>query len=232
MGSADTCLVTGYVRLDSDHRDHDRYCDLGQRLLSIGGPVVAYLDPSAEIRSRSGLLRLHASIDRCWYWLASEGSLVPAGNPAKDTRAFLSAQHQKTQWLSDAVQWTNAEMLVWIDFGILHVAGITESMISEFLSRAATDHRNVVSMPTIWGPPVDPVSPCRVAWHCAGGIVVVPRELAGWLHVQVRCEANRMLTLGMATWEVNTWSEVWRRNPGMFRSWQCDHDASLMEAGP
>lgn len=232
MGSADACIVTGYVRLDSDHRGHERYCDLGRRLLSIGATTVAYLDPAAEVRARPGLLRLHAALDRCWYWHASEGARVSAGNPAKDSRAFMAVQHQKTSWLADAVQWTEAETLVWIDYGLLHVAGITEQAVADFVVRARAAHRGVISMPTIWGPPDFPVSPARVAWHCAGGIVVVPRDLAGWLHVQVEREARRMLEAGFATWEVNTWAEVWRRNPDMFTSWDCDHDATLVEAGP
>jgi hypothetical protein len=39
--------VTGYVRLDSEHRGHERYTALGQQLVDVGLPTVAYLDPAA-----------------------------------------------------------------------------------------------------------------------------------------------------------------------------------------
>lgn len=232
MGSAEACVVTGYVRLDNENRNHERYTELGTRLLGIGLPTVAFLDPAAIVRARPEFLRLHASLDSCWYWQASDGTVLPGGNPKKDTRSFLAVQHQKSAWVADAARWTDAEMLVWIDFGLLHVPGITEEAIQAFVARAANAPRDRISMASIWGPPGHRVAPFKVAWHCAGGVVAVPRRMAEWFHEAVKAEAAGVLSAGFATWEVNTWSDVWRKNPERFRHWMCDHNATLLGAGP
>ena len=52
MRTAPAHIVTGYVRLDSEHRGHERYTALGQQLVDVGLPTVAFLDPSAVMRSR------------------------------------------------------------------------------------------------------------------------------------------------------------------------------------
>ena len=232
MPTHDACLVTGYVRLDNENRNHERYTELGQRLLGTGVPTVAFLDPDVIVRTRPEFLRLHASLESCWYWQASDGTVLPGGNPKKDTRSFLSVQHEKTAWVAEAARCTDAEMLVWMDFGLLHVEGITEDAIRAFLLRAADAPRDRISMASIWGPPSHRVAPFKVAWHCAGGVFVVPRRLAEWFHSAVKREAANVLAAGFATWEVNTWANVWHNHPDKFRHWQCDHNATLLEAGP
>lgn len=228
MRSAPAHIVTGYVRLDSEHRGHERYTALGQQLVDVGLPTVAYLDPAAVMRSRPGLLRLHAALDRCWYWQASDGAWLPDGTAGKDTRAFLSVQHQKTAWLADAVDYSDAEVLLWIDFGIFHVPGITADGIRRLAERAGERCRDRVGMASIWGPPFAPVPPERVAWHCAGGVLAVPRNMASWLDMAVRIEAQRQIEAGQATWEVNTWANVWRLHPDWFDHWHCDHNGTLL----
>ena len=232
MPNPDACLVTGYVRLDNENRNHERYTELGQRLLGTGVPTVAFLDPDVIVRARPEFLRLHASLESCWYWQASDGAALPGGNPKKDTRSFLSVQHQKTAWVAEARKWTDAEMLVWMDFGLLHVDGITPDLIRAFMERAANAPRDRISMASIWGPPAHRVAPFKVAWHCAGGVFAVPRRMAWWFHDAVKAEAAGVLAAGFATWEVNTWSNVWRKHPERFRHWTCDHNATLLEAGP
>lgn len=233
MPASRACLVTGYVRLNLGNRRHDEYTALGSRLLGIGHRTVAFLDPDCRAATgpRTGVL--HASLPRCWLWPLSAEAATPAGNPEKDTRAYHAVQHQKTAWLAEASQWTDAEILVWLDFGILHVPGITEEIVAAFLERAGDAPTDRIGMASIWGPPAGPVDPSRVAWHCAGGVLVVPRDLVHSWHI--RCQkqaASLLMRRGMVTWEVNTWAEAWRESPDMVRAWACDHDASLLEAGP
>lgn len=236
MGSAEACVVTGYVRLDLPNRSHEEYERLGGRMLSaVDAPVVMFTNCD-RVRYRRHVslptVVLNASLDSCWYWQASDGTVLPGGNPNKDTRSFLSVQHQKSAWVADAARWTDAEMLVWIDFGVLHVPGITEDAIRQFVARSANAPRDRISMASIWGPPGHRVAPFKVAWHCAGGVVAVPRRMAEWFHEAVKAEAASVIASGFSTWEVNTWANVWQKNPDRFRHWQCDHNATLLGAGP
>jgi hypothetical protein len=218
MSTARACLVTGYVRLDLPNRPHDEYAGLGARLIDAADMV--------------DQITFGGTVDACWHWALSEGALLPVGNPEKDTRAFHAVQHEKTAWTAAAAERTDAEILVWLDYGIFHVPGVTEDLVAAFLARAAErGPRDRVGMASIWeGPPEITPVPHRVAWHCAGGAFTVPRHLALPWHQAVVDAAVRMRRRGWATWEVNDWADAWRENPGLVRAWRCDHDATLLEA--
>ena len=220
MSTARACLVTGYLRLDLPNRSHAEYDRLGARLLEAADGV--------------DQITFGGTVNACWHWAVSDGALLPAGNPEKDTRAFHATQHEKTAWVAAAADRTDADILVWMDYGILHVPGVTEALVAAFLARAAhRAPRDRVGMASIWEgpPPLTPV-PHRVAWHCAGGVFTVPRHLALPWHQAVVDAAVRMRRRGWVTWEVNDWADAWRERPDLVQAWRCDHDATLLEAGP
>ena len=214
-------LVTGYVRLDLPNRSHEEYVRLGERLLHAAG------------KSGSDVDTHHGTVEECWHWAISDGARLPPGNPEKDTREFHAVMHQKTALVAASASRTDAEILVWMDYGLLHVPGITEDKVIAFLQRAAREApRDRVGMAAIWGDPPAPPGPLRVAWHCAGGVFTVPRTLAETWHQCVVSEAVHLRSQGWITWEVNTWAAAWARNRYMVRPWACDHNASLIDGGP
>lgn len=217
MPNPRACLVTGYVRLDLPNRSHEEYQRLGAALL------MAPADVDRQVFA--------GTPESCWHWRISEGATLPAGNPEKDTRAFHAVQHEKTAWVASAAERTEADIIVWMDYGILHVPGITEAVVSSFLERAAKQApRDRVWMASIWqGPPPVTPEPSSVAWHCAGGVFTVPRRLALPWHQAVVDAAVRMRSRGWATWEVNDWADAWRERPDLVKAWRCDHDATLLE---
>lgn len=237
MPRDDCRVVTGYVRLDNGNRGHVDYAALGSRLLSLGVPTTAYLDPigTADIRVGAGVEVWPVSLDDCWLRRMATKPLLPSGNPTKDTLDYHAVQHQKSSLIDAASVTASESVLVWIDFGLLHVRGVTEAgivgLVSRLSERAALDRITVAS---IWGPPpIGSVDPLRVNWWCAGGVLVVPRTLAAWFDRRVRDTAESLYRLtGRVTWEVNTWAQVWAHHPERFAHWRCDHDGSLVEAGP
>lgn len=220
MSAARACLVTGYIRLDLPNRSHDEYQRLGADLLTT---------PADVHRCVYG-----GVASACWHWRLSEGATLPLGNAEKDTRAFHAVMHEKTAWVADAAERIAAEVFVWMDYGILHVPGITPALVTAFLERAAWKApRDRVGMASIWGgPPLITPVPHQVAWYCAGGVFTVPRHLALPWHQEVAAAAVRMRNRGWATWEVNDWSDAWRQRPDLVKAWRCDHDAALLENGP
>lgn len=233
----DCRLVTGYVRLDSPNRSHGRYVTLGNELLSLPVPITAFIDPlgTAEIRPGHAVDVRPTSLDECWLWRQAKHAILPPGNPKKDTIGFHAVQHQKTAWLAAAVADAPENVLAWVDFGLLHVPGVTSAGIAGLIARAsARAPRDRITMASIWGPPVpERLEFGRVQWWCAGGVLIVPRTMAAWLDRRVRESAESLLAAtGRITWEVNVWAEVWSRNPERFALFACDHDASIVEAGP
>jgi len=221
MRASRACLVTGYIRLDLPNRSHGEYERLGGEL------VAAASEGGHEVQTFGG------RVDDCWHWSLSEGATLPLGNPDKDTRQFHAVQHEKTSWVVDASEKTDAGIMVWMDYGLLHVPGITADMVPQFLERAAAfAPRDRLGMASIWGAPFRQPDWRSVEWWCAGGVFTVPRSLAFAWHDAVVDRAIAMRSDGHVTWEVNTWATAWARWSNVARPWLCDHNETILEAGP
>lgn len=223
-------LVTGYVRLGSHPRGHDRYVALGRRLLGIGLPTVCFYDgPESDLDAPQTATVRPASLDRCWLYGATRAAQSPSPGNAKDTVDYMVVQHQKTAWIKAAAGITGASVVVWVDFGILHLPASIDHEIGPFFERVARASPARITLPGIW--PLSPaavIDNSRVAWHVAGGVVACPASLAGWFHWATEREARRHIdATGCTTWEVNTWAAVARDNPERFHVYPADHDARL-----
>ena len=221
MRSSRACLVTGYIRLDLPNRQHAEY----ERL---GGELVAAAEAGGHQVMLGG-----GAVEDCWHLSLSEGAELPLGNPGKDTREFHGVQHQKTSWVLDAAEQTDADILVWMDYGLLHVPGITAGMVPQFLDRAARESpRDRVGMASIWGAPFRRPDWQTPEWWCAGGVFTVPRSMAFAWHDAVVDRAMAIRAEGHVTWEVNTWATAWCRWSNVVLPWLCDHNETILEAGP
>lgn len=221
----DVAIVTGYVRLDNAHRCHADYARLGGELLALHRPTVAYLD---GLDAPPGVTVLPASLWDCWLWPMAQSAQAPPGNPAKDTAAYHTVQHQKTAWVADAVNHTDAGWLVWIDLGILHNPKIRPEHITAFLSQVTERRPDRVTLPSIWPLDSGELLPYRINWFVAGGVFVVPRSLASvWHHLCQRAATELYTRTGQLTWEVNTWAAVARARPDLVDTYPADHDETL-----
>ena len=230
-------IVTGYVRLDRASRPHDEYRRLGSQLLALGEPITAFLDDwqGTPMCAGGDVIVSRASLKGCWmHPLAIAGRPPAHRNPEKDTPEFLTVQAEKSAWLARAaIGAANGEVLGWVDFGILHVAGVRIDAIERWWRRIGGADPSKITVPSIWGPPQSLPGHDSVAWHCAGGALIVPRNLAGWFHDQVQWEAEMLLRdAGAITWEVNLWARVAFRHPERFGWYGCDHDGSMFNNGP
>lgn len=200
--------MTGYVRLDSPHRSHDRYVELGQRLLGIGLPTIAFQQP----------------LDQCWLAQHHELQGVTVEPGGKDSLAYHCVQHEKTWWLARAAATTyQPTTLIWLDYGILHVPGVTEDLIREFYAHVDRYPPDRITMPGIWPADVE-IDDSRPCWICAGGVLVMPSWAAVWWHRQ--CVATA--TQAKPTWEVNTWAKVARKYPEQVRLYKANHDQTIL----
>lgn len=223
-------IVTGYVRLDSPWRSHESYVELGRRLLGLGLPTVAFYDGApSDLRADPDVHVLPASLPACWFYEASRGATSPAANPEKDTTDYHVVQHQKTGWLAEVAAWPGADLLVWIDWGILHIEAIRERHIVEFMERVESAPRDRVTLPSIWCLwPRSVINWHRPCWFLAGGVAVVPARLARWWHDRCVEQATaHVRSTGETTWEVNTWAAVARCHMDRFNLYQADHDETL-----
>jgi len=216
-------VVSGYIGIPNHPRGTADYIALGDELegivsaasipMIVGGGTVeeTFLYKIASVRAKT-----HAVAD----------------NPAKNTLAYHCVMHQKFVWLWQALDtYTDqADPLVWIDYGILHVPGVTAAVIADFLKRVV-DY-GVVTMPGCWPKrqevPTD--SPC---WRFCGGLMVVPRTLLkAFCTMALATAFDRLVQTGHLDWEVNTLARLELLDQVPIVWYQADHNETMFTKAP
>ena len=141
----------------------------------------------------------------------------------KDSLAYHCVQHEKTAWLARTARQHKPATLVWMDYGLLHVPGVTEDLIREFWHYLDRHPPTKVTIAGIWSPDAE-IDDSRPCWICAGGVLVMPSWAAEWWHRECMATA----THSRPTWEVNTWAKVARKYPEQVRLYKANHDQTIL----
>lgn len=208
--------ISAFVPIPGHPRPEEEYHKLGQQLMHIGIPM----------------LTLESTLDQCWLfqylnWRKQYFTHSVADNPAKNSIAYHIVQAQKSEWLVDASwQTPDADVLVWIDYGIFSVPGVTPEIIREFMIRA--NDEKAIAIPGCWGKDYkyDDNYPC---WRFCGGVIVMPKDYVVMFDLAMKREYIRWLRYtNNLSWEVNTLARVELYDPHVpIWHYQADHDATL-----
>lgn len=215
-------VVTGYVPIPLHPRGPQEYGALGEKLGELAPiPIHPFYNTVAD----------------CWLQrYVKRHTLVPGwaegDNPAKNSLLYHIVQHQKFEWLVHAAaQDKTPDTLVWIDYGIHHVPGVTTDVIADFLAAIQKDD---LAIPGCWS--ADDARALNASeyspnWRFCGGVLVVPRQFVWPLFVAVRRQVQTHLRLtNRLTWEVNTLATVERGSQLPIRWYQADHNERLFTA--
>jgi hypothetical protein len=194
------CVVTGYVPLPCEHRSRERYNELGAKLL--------------ECCNRSIVFR--QELGDCW--LSKKIGNVELGG--KDSTAYHCVQHEKFSWLERASTVTDSTTLIWIDYGVFHMPGVTKEIVCDFIRRVEESEPDVIVSPS--GSAGDPFG-SNPTWLFLGAVFVVPSRLTGWLSEKCREHLDPL------SWEVNTLARVQQKYPESFRFCSADHNHSIFD---
>lgn len=211
--------VTGFVPIPNHPRSTLAYGEFAPGLFGAISPYTFF----------------DTTLDKCWLQNYIDGlGFTPthsvADNKAKNTLAYHIVQHQKFEWIKEAQQFhPEADVFVWIDYGILHVPGITAAVISRFLEKLeATANIPHVTAPGCWDrcEPVDKY-PC---WRFCGGLIIVPAQEVTALYNAVQQDVAYCIdkTRNVA-WEVNTLARIESRRRIPIRWYSADHNASMFD---
>jgi hypothetical protein len=192
------CVVTGYVPLPCEHRSREQYNELGAKLL--------------ECCERSIVFR--QELGDCWL-SRKIGNVEPGG---KDSTAYHCVQHEKFSWLERASTVTDATTLIWIDYGVFHMPGVTKEIVCDFIRRVEEAEPDVIVSPS--GSEGDPFG-SNPTWLFLGAVFVVPSRLTGWLSEKCREHLDPL------SWEVNTLARVRGKHPEQFRFYAANHNDSI-----
>ena len=209
-------LVTAYVPIPGHPRSAVEYGSLGEKLGGVPVRKAAFYDTPDKM------------------WLTKYVSKLPfkpaisrGDNEKKNTLLYHSVNHQKSTWLVQAAdKYPDADVLVWVDYGIFHLPGVSNQSITEFMGRV--DDKAIYA-PGCWDRPqvVEAAYPC---WRFCGSVLAVPRRLVDQFDFACRVAARQHISATKnVEWEVNTWARVEAAGKLPFQWYKADHDASLFD---
>jgi len=216
-------VVSGFIDIPGHPRGPADYKALGEQLVT-------------AIEPHEGLIFDSDQQTVGTTWLAQYLKSVPnvahsiGDNPEKNTMAYHCVQHEKFAWLSAAAKADMADIYVWIDYGILHVPGVTAAVIQKFLTRIE-DYGQAVVMPGCW--PKADVKHQNPCWRFCGGLIAVPRALVQlFTRAAMGIAVRQIMTTRNVEWEVNTLARLEQHDQVPIMWYQSDHNETMFEALP
>lgn len=215
-------IVTGYIPIIGHPRGPEEYGALGEKLGGVPVPKKCFY-MKVEDTWMAKCLRAMASrkLTKPIFPTAA-----PYDNPEKNTVAYHCVNHQKSSFLVQAAdEDPEADVLVWVDYGIFRLPGVNNQAIYEFMEKI--DDKAIYA-PGCWGGPVIQVDHNQPCWRFCGSVLAVPRKLVDWFDYECRTQARRhMEKTNNVEWEVNTWARIESAKPSNFHWYQADHNVSL-----
>lgn len=210
-------IITGYVPIKDHPRTPKDYGKLGDKL--------------AEIRSVP-IKAFYGMPHSCWLtkfvWEMGITQHSEGDNPQKNSMLYHAVNHQKVQWLADAAALDpEPDVFVWLDYGIMHVPGVTKEVIEKFLERVGNDPLTSISIPGCPGYEGE-IDDSRPWWHFCGGLMVVPRKFCSLFANEFRTTTmQHILRTKNVTWEVNDLARFARLGRVPIRWYAADHNETM-----
>ena len=212
-------VVSAYVPIIGHPRSEDDYYKLGHKLLNIKHRILFTEDYVPNCWLYQYLTRRYPDDHGVNHSIAD--------NPEKNSLAYHIVMAQKTEWLETAARMNDADVFVWIDFGIFHVPGVTVEIIDAFLDRA--DGERSITIPGCWEKDQFEYNDSWPYWRFCGGVWIVPRQYVAPLNRAMKREYVRWLEqTNNVSWEVNTLARL-EKNDKDFPVWwyKADHNETL-----
>ena len=207
-------VVSAFVPIEGHPRSMEEYSALGLRLREINAPLKVFYHPLQDCWLYKTLVRLPGE------FTCSKGD-----NPAKNTLGYHIVQHNKPEWLGAAsFKDKDADVFVWIDYGIFSIPGVTADVINSFLEKVKEDD---FAIPGCW--PADrPIMDDTPHWRFCGGLLVVPRQYLRRFSREFQDRTMRNVNLKRnVTWEVNDLARLEKYGTLPIRWYQADHNETM-----
>jgi glycosyltransferase involved in cell wall biosynthesis len=149
----------------------------------------------------------------------------------KDTLDYHALQHQKTTWLAKVAAETDADVVVWIDFGIFHLPNVDENVLNRFfrhISARTGTRGHPVEMAGCWPQGKFEIQSDKPYWRFCGGVIVCRKDVASSLDESVKTAFSTCLsTNNLCMWEVNTWALAETLGLIQVRQYHADHNETM-----
>ena len=209
-------LVTCYYDIYQKPQRFYEYLDLFYDLALSGLPILLFTDPILvpKFRLFSHLPTIQiiplALSELVLYQqgITYQGSLPANRNSEKDTKEFYALMNSKMEFIHRALEHTQDETLIWIDYGILKIVKNRERFLNK-LGEVNETRFPKWTLPGCWGfgrtLHVD-----SIHWRFCGGFFVMPRNLVSVFYEHSRNVLRDFCTLPQykLTWETNVWTVI------------------------
>ena len=196
-------FVTAFYSVRADVR-MDSYITEFRKIADTGVPVLLFRDPDENIPDLPANVR-QIPMPFVRY---SAVQLPRVRNEEKDTADFMSLMLMKLRCMKEALAYTDASHLAWIDLRVFHVILQTERVQQQLLKLSRAPLRGLltrIAAPGCWNPTPENFDIFNhICWRWCGGFFVGPREIfpAAYKRQTELVEAH----LPRLTWEVNYWT--------------------------
>jgi len=210
-------LVTGYVPIPGHPRSAVEYGELGEKLSGVPVQKKAFYMHPKDL------------------WLTKYINTLPFtpkssehDNPSKNSLMYHCVNHQKTSWLVQAAdEDPDADVLVWVDYGIFRLPGVNNQAIYEFMEKL---NDKAIYAPGCWQERPVAVESAYPCWRFCGSVLAVPRKLVDQLDFECRVAARKHISSTKnVEWEVNTWARVEAQHKLPFHWYKADHNVSMFD---
>jgi hypothetical protein len=246
-------IVTAFVSNANQREAHHNgeYLRNGKLLLQSTTPKIVFLDEymfaqisDNDYNSENTKIVLFGKEEMYYMkYLEKLINYTPSHNKEKDTKEFLLLMWNKTEYMRAAtlLNLFATDHYVWVDFGIRYVCRNTsdEAYVESLnaLSHPTTSNHTTatdcrIRLGGIWDVSrhyfqLNPI--LDVHWYFAGGVFGGNKSSLLWFSEEMRQMCEEIVqTHGTATWEVNVWYLIYRKWPGMFDIYPCNHDETLL----
>ena len=192
------------------------YLELFYDLALSGLPILLFTDPALAPKFRifSHLPHLKViplpltTFHLYQQAMSYTGTLPIHRTPHKDTKEFYALMNTKMEFIQRAMEHTDDETLLWLDYGILKIVKNRERFLQTL--REVNDTRfTKLTIPGCWsfGRTLHVDS---IHWRFCGGFFAMPRALAERFYQHSVCVMRDFCTLPQykLTWETNVWAVI------------------------
>ena len=236
-----TTLVSAFLSNVNSRRPVEEYIEFGKHFLLADVNKVIFIDETIYdsvsiyenektrfIKINKETIYLYAYIDKIINY-----SLYGA-DESKDTLDYIIIMCNKTEWIKEAIELDlyKTDQFVWVDFGIRHVFNFSDD---EYRSKIESFNYKLydnVRIASIWDLNTHSSQDyyTTIMWYFAGGVFGGSKDK---LLLFAEIMRNRCLDIienkGTLMWEVNVWYLIYKENIGLFDTYYCDHNNSIID---
>jgi len=211
--------VTAFYLIRTDVEMSD-YIQEFHKLVSTGVPILLFMDPAVHI----DIPAPNVTVAPLPFELIDNVVLPRHRNHSKDTPEFLSLMLMKMKCMAEALKYTDASHLAWIDFRIFHVIRETETTQTKLRDLAAQSFTGLskIVIPGCWAPTPGFDILNSICWRFCGGFFLGPRDIFPSAYRQQSELVQHHFP--HLTWEVNYWT----RMEEFFAWFPADHNDSII----